>query len=887
MRRALLVAALLLAGCGGPEPSVVGTPRANEPDAGVSISGRGIRYVGNVDVPESQLRAAVTWGREPSFRDDAELTAAAERVQALYLDRGNLDMELHFSDISRDEKGAIVGATFVIKEGARYKLGAVTVSPSGEGTAGPERAALAKLEARRGGFFLRTQIRDDLAAVTLAYQDQGYAAVSVEPEVSVHADQSTADILVKIQRRARATFHDVSVLGNHTLSPEALRKAFTFAEGDVFSETKLNETKENLFDLYGKRGLSMVRDVEQDPTHVAVQFEVYEPGSEMPPPRPRVPCPAHVDLKALLEKHARLYGSQAAVRAALPHTFKGHVETQARTGDAALYLGAKEDKLEIALGGVDPFRPARLPLGAGVDKKGAWELGLSGEVVRLGKDVAVGGSFLGWLFRRDYLSDTAKKSATVECRTEGDEAQTQVTFPGDPGEGPRRLAFDPQSGELTGFEVLRRGVAAAGKITTWGPPGADGVRWPVRLSVVAPIGNDLRFTSDAPGLACGSGDCTAAMPARMKATWPAMGVVKVPFTFFENELFVRAKVNDREVWAVLDSGASLTSFDTTAPLGAAQRPLLSLWARGSTQGLSYGVSEASRVSVGDLTFHDMPIATAPLPVLTSGGVMRAEAILGVALFQEGAVRVDYTKQELTFARDASLLPPRAGRSIPTVTSWDMVSGSATIDGKTAVFQLDTGNGNGVNIEELWAKEVGLPGTLPTVQASALTGAGERVTLLTMFRVPKITLGPVHYDDKLVQMNNGAPKSGLGGLIGNDLFARCDAVTFDPKAHTLTFHGTCDRPRGEAKTGWHVERKDDEQWKSTPWIIAAILPGTAADVAGVQPGDRLLEAAGKPAVLDRASWNEIFYGPDGTRVPIVVARNGVKTRLVVTLRPILK
>jgi hypothetical protein len=462
-----------------------------------------------------------------------------------------------------------------------------------------------------------------------------------------------------------------------------------------------------------------------------------------------------------------------------------------------------------------------------------------------------------------------------------------VTFPGEKGEATRRLAFDSQTGEITGFEVWRRGVSAEGKITTWGPAAADGVRWPMRLSVIAPIGNDLRFTSDTPGLTCGTPDCTAAMPARMTATWPAKGLVTVPFTFFENELFVRAKVNDREVWAVLDSGASLTSLDTTTPLGAAQKPVVSLWARGSTQGLAYGVSEVGRVSIGDLTFHDMPVASAPLPVLAAGGTMRAEAILGIAFFQEGAVRVDYAKHELTFARDASLLPPREGHAIPTLGTWDMLSGTATVAGKSAIFQLDTGNGNGVNVDEIWAKQVGLPGKLPVVQASALTGAGERVTMLTMFRVPKIAVGPVHYDDKLVQMNNNAPKSGLGGLIGNDLFARCDAVTFDPKARTLTFHGACQNPRVESKTGWHVDRKDDEAWKNTPWIIAAILPGTAADVAGVLAGDRLLQVDGKDATLDRPSWNEVFYGAEGTKVPIVILRGREKKTITVTLRSILK
>ncbi len=878
----------LLAACGGPEPSVVGQPRGADakPDAGTA---KGIRYVGNADVAESELRRLDTWAEEgaASTSQDEVLTMNAERVQELYMERGNLDVKVDITDVVHDGAGKIESAALSIKEGKRYKIGALRVSAPEGGIAGPEHVPLPRWKSLSGDWFVRKQIKEDLTMVARAYEDQGYAAVSVDPGVTLHPENGTADITVNIERRTRATFHDVSVIGNHSVPNETVRKAFTFAEGDVFNGTKLEETKQRLFELFNKRFLNVVRSLEQDPSHVSVQFEVSEPGSEMPPPRPRAPCPAHVDIAALLEKHAGAFGSESAVRAALPRTFKGYVETPMRSGDTALYLDTTQHRLDLSLGGVDPFRPARLSLGAGVDKKGAWELGLSGEVVRLQGDVAAGGSFMGWLFRREYLKDAAKTGATAECRSEGDNTETFVTFRGENGEATRRLVFDAGTGEITGFEVLRRGVPSYGKIVTWGPAGADGVRWPLRLSVIAPIGNDLRFTSDAPGLACAAKDCTAVTHARMTATWPANGVTTVPFTFFENELFLRAKVDDREVWAVLDSGASLTSFDTTAPLGASARPVLSLWARGSTQGLAYGVSVVGRVSVGDLTFRDMPVASAPLSVLASGGAMRAEAILGIAFFQEAAVRVDYMKQTVTFARDASLLPPRPGRAVPTLATWDMLTGNATVGGKTAIFQLDTGNGNGLNIEEAWAKDVGLPGNLPIVQASALTGAGERVTMLTMFRVPKVTLGPVHYDDKLVQMNNAAPKSGLGGLIGNDLFARCDAVTFDPKQHTLIFHGTCDRPRTESKTGWHVERKDDDLWKNTPWIVAALLPGTAAHIAGIEPGDRLLEIDGKPATLDRASWNDIFYGAEGTSVPVVIVRKGEKRAITLTLRSILK
>ena len=311
-----------------------------KPDAGTP---NGLRFVGNVALTEDFLRQIASWGREGDTTpvDDA-LRMNSELVREAYIDRGYLDVKVDVTDVVLDASGKLVSAAITVAEGKRFKIGDLHVRASDGTIPGLEHDTLARFKSQSGGWFLRNQIKEDLVAVALTFQDQGYAAVSVDPELTMHPENGTADIMVIITRRTRATFHDVAVIGSHKMPRETLLKAFTFKEGDTFSETKLNETKQNLFDLYGKQGISVMRNVEQDPTRVSVQFEVYEPGNEMPPQRPRVPCPAQIDLAALLEKHARAYGVESAVRAALPHTFKGHVETAWRSGDTALYVDAKE-----------------------------------------------------------------------------------------------------------------------------------------------------------------------------------------------------------------------------------------------------------------------------------------------------------------------------------------------------------------------------------------------------------------------------------------------------------------------------------------------------------------------------------------------------------------
>jgi S1-C subfamily serine protease len=100
---------------------------------------------------------------------------------------------------------------------------------------------------------------------------------------------------------------------------------------------------------------------------------------------------------------------------------------------------------------------------------------------------------------------------------------------------------------------------------------------------------------------------------------------------------------------------------------------------------------------------------------------------------------------------------------------------------------------------------------------------------------------------------------------------------------MWLEGTCDRPVPERRAGWRFDKKPDATLADRPWVIGAIWPGGAAERAGLMVGDRVLEVGGKPATNDVAPLWALELQPVGTKVPVVVAREGApKRRVSVTM-----
>ncbi len=539
-------------------------------------------------------------------------------------------------------------------------------------------------------------------------------------------------------------------------------------------------------------------------------------------------CPAPLDPAALLERHARSFGSAAAIEAALPRTMRFRVFAEGASGLREIVVDRGRFRRESALRGAYSAK--------GDDGEGPWSLGNHGALVRLRGDEAAEIAFDAWLVRREYLGAFDPRRDEASCRVDGAGVASVTLRYRRPDLGEPALTFDVAGAALVRAEAAGAdGQRLATLFGAWGEPDARGVRWPTVITELSALGStaDVSRVKATPGLACEGVDprfsaagCLSPPAPNLRVEWPA-GAVRVPMRYHLGGVSLRIAIDGRPAWALLDSGAGLTALDTTMPAGRALRPTLRVTGAGATHSVSLGLGEVDSLAVGALTLRHLPVASAPVPALAAFGERRPEAFVGLPIFLVAAVRVDYANGEIALARSASGLVGPGATALPLRLLDGRLVVDASVEGTPGTFVVDTGSSGGATFYKPWLDERGLLGDRPALVERGQLGIGEDEAAWALVRVRRFELGPLRHDNQLATVLIPPAAGRLAGVVGNAVLARCAAVVFDVARRTLWFEPPCDRPSPEPNAGRAVPPSPEPAHGDRPWLLSTVFADGAA------------------------------------------------------------
>ena len=575
------------------------------------------------------------------------------------------------------------------------------------------------------------------------------------------------------------------------------------------------------------------------------------------------------DIAAFFARHAKAFGSEADARAAMPILLKGIMTVNGKTGPYTIALDAKKSKTEFDLPG--------LSNAGGTDDQGDWQLGNSGGVIRLKADEIEDMS--EWVLRRNYLSSYKPERDKAQCKA-FENGSVLIVDEMIPELGNPHLVFDYKTAEL----VLVEHLSVTGKPTTvrlaWKPREGAAPSWPAATEEKA-SGPTLRVVFDKPAPA--TPDAFAIPPARLAFTFPASGDVHVPMKLYGSEIVLHAKVGGKDAIALLDSGAGISVVEANGKAAKEFKPELEFEGQSATQNVTFGIGTFADVSVGALGVKNLPGARVPIPAFDQFGPNRPDVVLGWSMFEGIAVRVDYKKSEVVFAKTADSLHDAKATAIPIRDLEDKFVTTASV-GETkpvqAMFEIDTGNSEGFSLYSKWGLAHGFPGDRPNVAVMGQFSAGTDVTSSWFFR-STTEVGPIKAEQDLVESSESPDSGYLAGLIGNATLSRCDAVVFDMTSRKLWIEGACTRPPALSHTWWTMVNQPEPSDATHPWVIVSTAPKGSADAAGVMRGDRLISIAGVDASV-HFDFVSTFYKPLGTKIPIVVKRGAEKKSMTLIL-----
>ncbi|MFN9809216.1 MAG: outer membrane protein assembly factor BamA [Deltaproteobacteria bacterium] len=217
---------------------------------------RRIRFVGNRAISSSDLRGIMQTGETGIFSflsnndnfQESKFDEDVNRLQALYYDRGYLQMRVGTPRIELTPDRRFIDITVPVAEGPRFRIGRLRVVERDEDgeeidPLGGRRQLREMVAANPGDWFNRTALAQGLQAVTRHYRDAGYAHVDVQPETDLDVEARTVDLAIAIERGPMTRIERIEVRGNTKTRDSVIRREMRIYEGDRYSQSLLEASR--------------------------------------------------------------------------------------------------------------------------------------------------------------------------------------------------------------------------------------------------------------------------------------------------------------------------------------------------------------------------------------------------------------------------------------------------------------------------------------------------------------------------------------------------------------------------------------------------------------------------------------------------------------------
>ena len=211
-----------------------------------------ITFLNNRRFTDDQLKSVLQETREGgmfsfisgsgSFKESAFKTDL-QRLTYWYLDHGYVKFryENPVVNVSDDKKWLYI--SIYVDEGEQYKIGALDFSGD---LLFPKEELHNDLILKTTDTFSISKRNADIQRLTEKYQDLGYAFVNVIPKMNIHDDSKTVDMDYSFEKGNLVHFGEINVVGNTKTHDKVLRRELKIHEGELYSGTKLRQSRENV-----------------------------------------------------------------------------------------------------------------------------------------------------------------------------------------------------------------------------------------------------------------------------------------------------------------------------------------------------------------------------------------------------------------------------------------------------------------------------------------------------------------------------------------------------------------------------------------------------------------------------------------------------------------
>ena len=223
-------------------------------DEGPKIKIKKIIFEGNHRISSSKIKKVMetkewwlfSFLSSSGYFKKAQMNTDVEKIKNLYFDNGYIKAAVAEPEISVDREKKAMTITIRVSEGDQYRVSSVDFT----GNKTYDNAAIQKLiTIKPESVFDKSKLEKDIQAISSLYSDNGYALVSVAPDLVPDERNRTVHITLNISEGDKYRIGRIEVSGNTKTRDKVIRREIRFDEGDIFSSSKLKRTYERLNNL--------------------------------------------------------------------------------------------------------------------------------------------------------------------------------------------------------------------------------------------------------------------------------------------------------------------------------------------------------------------------------------------------------------------------------------------------------------------------------------------------------------------------------------------------------------------------------------------------------------------------------------------------------------
>ena len=209
-----------------------------------------IRFKGNKNLKASDLRKIMqtkewtifSFFTKGGILDEDVLKNDVQILTAYYYEHGYLEAKISEPKINLSDPKRIT-IEIDVQEGPQYRLGEIDFR--GDLIRSKE-SLFRSLGLKRNDVYSGSAVRRDVTTLTEIYANQGYAYVEVNPNTSIDSKEHLANVVFDINKGKLVYFDKIQVTGNAKTRDKVVRRELLVAEGELYSVTALNESRNRL-----------------------------------------------------------------------------------------------------------------------------------------------------------------------------------------------------------------------------------------------------------------------------------------------------------------------------------------------------------------------------------------------------------------------------------------------------------------------------------------------------------------------------------------------------------------------------------------------------------------------------------------------------------------